>query len=271
MQGSILDHLSPFCDIHCHLLPGLDDGARDERQALAMAELAVADGIGTIVATPHQLGAFPRLDGRTIREAAAALQQLLDQRGIPLRILPGGELHVEPELIARLREGHLLSLADQGRHVLLELPAEVCLPLGRVLGQLDKLGCTGILAHPERNQALLAQPRILEEWLAAGCLVQVTAGSLLGTFGPHVQAFAERLVQRGQVHFVASDAHGPNRRRPLLRRAFERIVHLADESTAVDLCCRNPANVVAGRPVEPRQAPAKARRTVGWLSWRKAS
>jgi len=236
-----------------------------------MAELAVADGIGTVVATPHQLGAFPGLDGQTIRAAAAAFQQALRQRRIPLRVVPGGELHVEPELIARLQQGYLLSLADQGRHVLLELPAEVCLPLERVLEQLARLGKTGILAHPERNHALLSQPRILDDWVNIGCLVQITAGSLLGTFGPHVQGYAERLIQRGQVHFVASDAHGPNRRRPLLRRAFERVVRLADKPTAVALFCRNPADVVVGRSVEHAHAPPKARRSTGWLPWRKAS
>jgi protein-tyrosine phosphatase len=253
-----MNHAPAFIDIHCHLLPGLDDGAADWDEAVAMAEIAAADGIAAIVATPHQLDAFARNDAATIRAAAGRLQQLLDRRRIALRVLPGGEVRIEPDLPRKLRDGEILTLGDRRRHVLLELPHEVFLPLERLLAELRDQGLTGILAHPERNGGILRQPQVLRPLVEDGLLLQATAGSFLGAFGPQVQALAESLLAEGLIHLVASDAHGTTTRRPLLSEAFIRIAQLADRSAAVELCCRNPARVVAGERLEiPRNRHAR--------------
>jgi protein-tyrosine phosphatase len=254
-----------FVDIHCHLLPGLDDGAPSLDDALVMAEMAVADGIGTIIATPHQLDTHWRTSGETIRQAAARFQQDLDRRKLPLRVLPGGDVRVEPELMRKIRTGEVLTLADRRRHVLLELPHAVYVPLDRLLDELGSAGVVVVLSHPERNRGILAQPGVLRPLVERGCLLQLTAGSLTGEFGSHVQRFAESLVQQGLVHFLATDAHGTKARPPVMRPAFERVADLAGRETALDLCCRHPAAVAAGGSVpQGHRPPAKCTWT-GWI------
>ena len=261
---------SPLVDIHCHLLPGIDDGAGDWDESLAMARLAAAEGIGTIVATPHQLGAYCGNEGRTIRALAAQLQQLLDQQGVPLRVVPGADVRIEPDLIRKIRSGEVLTLADRGRYVLLELPHEVYVPLDRLLADLGAAGLVGILSHPERNQGILGQPRVLDGLVQRGCLFQVTAGSLVGTFGAQIQEFAERLVTEGLVHFVATDAHGVKARRPLMRRAYQRLVELAGAETASELCSGNPNRVVENSTVARGRRRSSRGGLRAWFRWRKA-
>jgi len=255
--------MPPFVDIHCHMLPAVDDGAGDMATALAMAEMAVADGVGTVVVTPHQLGAFGHNRGDDIRRRTSELQRALAAARIPLTVLPGGDVRVEDDLPGRLATGDALTLADRGRHVLLELPHELYLPLDGVLASLRRRAIVGILSHPERNAGLLAQPQLIAELVDAGCLMQVTAGSLAGAFGPPSQQLAEWMLGQGLVHFLASDAHGVRSRRPLLGRAFERAAELVDEATAADLCCHWPARVAAGGDV-----PA-GRRGIPRRGWRR--
>ena len=127
-----------FVDIHCHLLPHLDDGAKDWETSLAMAKMAVADGIHTIVATPHQLGSFSGNRGDIIRKQAAELRRRLAKQGIPLQVLAGGDVRIEDGLRRELASGNVLTLGDYGRHVLLELPHELYFPLEPVLAELNK-------------------------------------------------------------------------------------------------------------------------------------
>jgi len=260
----------PLVDIHCHPLPELDDGASSWDEALAMARLAVEDGITCIVATAHQLGAYGHVQGDMIRRQAAQYQQKLDQQGVKLKILPGAEIRIEPELVPRIERGDLLSLADRRRHVLLELPHDVYFPIERVLAELKAAGMTCILAHPERNQAIRSKPEILAALVRGGCLLQVTGGSLFGAFGRDVQRFTSRLIQQGLVHFVSSDAHGPRARRPLLAAAFQAVAGLVDEAAAIDLLSRNPACVAEGRDVAPDRPALRRSSCGGWFFWRKA-
>lgn len=262
--------MSPFVDIHCHLLPGIDDGATDLAASLEMARMAAADGTRTVVVTPHQLGSFGHNQGDDIRRRTTELQQHLADAQIPLTVLPGADVRIEEGMVERLAAGDVLTLADRGRHVLLELPHELYFPLGGLLAELRRRGIVGILSHPERNAGLLRQPKLLGGLVDAGCLMQVTAGSLLGTFGPHSQQLAEAMLAQGQVHFVATDAHSPRARRPLMRRAFERVREVAGDEAASDLCCDYPARVAAGA-----EAPAGCRARApsgwrGWFNWRKA-
>jgi protein-tyrosine phosphatase len=251
-----------FVDIHCHLLPAIDDGAKDWAESLAMARMAVEDGIGTIIATPHQLGNFSQNAGDDIRGRVAELQQRLDAEKIALQVLPGADVRIEPEMIAGIARGDVLTLGDHRKHVLLELPHEMYLPLEPVLVELAQRKITGILSHPERNLGILRQPSVLAPLVDAGCLLQVTAGSLCGAMGPECQKFSDWLLGEGLVHFLATDAHGPRSRRPLLRRAFDRAYELTDEGTALDLCCVNPGRVAQGQivPAGRRERPRRRRK-----------
>ncbi len=261
----------PFVDIHCHLVPGIDDGAQSWEDTQAMAEMAVADGIGMIVVTPHQLGGFSHNTGDIIRARTAELQAFLDQKKIPLRVLPGGDVRIEPGMVRRIRQGEVMSLADLKKHVLLELPHELYFPLEKLTEELAASGMTGILSHPERNMGILSQPAVIAPLVDAGCLMQVTGGSLLGAFGPGVQKFSEWMIEQGLVHFISTDAHSPKSRRPLLGKAFERVAQLAGAETAADLCCRHPAAVAAGQKVKPGRRIVKSKSSSSWLPWRKAS
>jgi protein-tyrosine phosphatase len=259
-----------FVDIHCHLLAGLDDGADDWDESLAMARLAVSEGIRTVIVTPHQLGNYAHNRGETIRVQTARFQEFLDDEGVDLTVLPGADVRIEPDLVSKIRSGDVVTLADQRRYLLLELPHEVYLPLDRLLAELSAAGLAGILSHPERNQGILRQPGVVARLVDAGCLMQITAGSLAGTFGPQVQALTEHLVAQGLVHFVATDAHGVKARRPLMRRAFQRLTELVGEQTAGLWCAVNPACVAQGRPVaRGRRRPAAAK-AGGWFRWGKA-
>jgi protein-tyrosine phosphatase len=245
----------PFVDIHCHMLPGIDDGAANWRESLAMGRMAAADGFQTVIVTPHQLGNFSQNTGDDIRQRVHELQRFFDRHEVALTILPGGDVRIEPDMVARLRAGEVVSLADLRRHVLLELPHELYLPLEGVLDELLDAGMIGILSHPERNHGLLEKPRIVEKLVDRGCLMQVTAGSLLGTFGPKSQDFSEWMLSLGLVHFLATDAHSSTNRRPLLGRAFERAAKLANWSTAVALCFDHPRAVAEGRDVDAGRMP----------------
>lgn len=266
-----METIEPFVDIHCHLAHGIDDGAKDLEESLVMARMAVADGMGTMILTPHQLGAYRANSGEMIRQRVAELDQRLRQEGIPLRILPGADVRIEADMVSLLRTGEVLSLADRGKHVLLELPHELYMPLEPLLTELSSLRLTGILSHPERNHGLLEDPRPIARLVDSGCLMQITAGSLLGTFGAPSRRLCELMLAQGLVHFVSTDAHGARTRRPLMHTAFERVAHLTDWQTACDLCCRWPALVADGKPVPAgrRTAPRLPRRR--WWPWSRAA
>ncbi len=256
----------PFVDIHCHLLPGVDDGAQDLEESLAMAKMAVSDGFETIVATPHQLGNNGHNQGDDIRAGVARLQQCFDAEQIGLKVLPGADVRIEEDMVEGLCNGQVLSRGDHRRHVLLELPHEIYLPLDGLLEQLASQGMVGILSHPERNQGILRQPEVVGPLVDAGCLMQVTAGSLTGFFGSRIRKFTDKLLSQGLIHFIATDAHDLIRRQPLMRGAFEHVAGVIDEETALVLCCRNPAKVAGGEDVLAGRRKVKRRGLAAWFS-----
>jgi protein-tyrosine phosphatase len=261
---------APFVDIHCHLLPGIDDGAEDWGQTLEMAAMAAADGIGTIIVTPHQQGNFSNNRGNDIRHLTDQLVQALRHAGIPLKVLPGADVRIEDGMIERITRGEVLTLADRRRHLLLELPHELYLPLEPILRMLRHQRIVGILSHPERNRGILQRPKLLEPLVQEGCLMQVTAGSLMGTFGPESQRLAELMLHRGLVHFIATDAHGPNKRRPLMQRAYQRVIELVGQRMADAVCIDNPAYVAIGQPVAARTHGPKSHGWSGLFTKKKA-
>lgn len=252
-----------FVDIHCHLLPAVDDGSPDWETTLRMAEMAAADGTETIIVTPHQLGNFAHNQGDAIRARTVQLQQVLDQHGIALEVLAGGDVRIEDGMIELLRTGQVMSLGDRRRHVLLELPHELYFPLEPVLAALERIGMTGILSHPERNRGLQRTPELLPSLVEQGCLMQVTAGSLVGSFSEAAQHLAEWMLDEGLVHFIATDAHGIRSRRPLMQRAYQRVAELCDQQTADELCAVYPGFVARGE-----QVPGGIRRPSRATGWR---
>jgi protein-tyrosine phosphatase len=239
-----------FTDIHCHIVPGIDDGATDLAESIAMARMAAADGTKSVVATPHQLGNNSHVTANAIREGVAALQAAVDHEGIGVSVVPGADVRIEPELPKLLKQGKVVTLADRGKHVLLELPHDTYIPLEPILAALDKQGLVGILSHPERNRGIIKHPEVMEDVVAAGGLLQITAGSLTGGFGPSPQRIAEYCVENRLIHFIASDAHDTKKRPFGMQAAYDAICDVADEHLANLVCCENPARVVAGGDVD---------------------
>jgi len=258
-------------DIHCHLVPGIDDGAADDIESLAMARIAQSEGTSTIIVTPHQLGNFRHNKGDRIREATARLQETLNRERTGLVVMPGADVRIEPDLPELLASGEVLSLGDRRKHVLLELPHAIYFPLEPMLRELAKLGMTGILSHPERNRGIQQQPDLVPALVDAGCLMQVTNGSLMGTFGPGCQQLAERWVSEGLVHFLATDAHGAKARRPLVRNAFERASQLAGTGAAERMCRENGRLVAEGKAVPAGRLEVERPARRGWQFWKRVS
>lgn len=257
--------LPPFYDIHCHLLPGIDDGPADWELTLDMARMAVAEGAHTALCTPHQSARYPENTAPTLRRKVEELRQRLAQAAIPLEVGLGGDVRIEPDLVERLAAGQLATLADRQKHLLLELPHRIYWPLESLVAQLARRGVVGILTHPERNAELAARPALLDDVVAAGCLVQITADSVLGHFGRTAEQVCRRWLQRGQVHFVSSDAHDTQTRPPRWAEAFERVVEWTDIDTADALFSRNPRAVCEGRAVPPLEAVKKQRQRRWWF------
>jgi len=238
-------------DIHSHLLPCLDDGPGRLAESLQMCRQYVAQGVRTVVCTPHLLRAPFSVSASDVRTGVQALSQACLERGIDLELLPGADLPVMPELMERIEAGEALTVADGGRYVLLELPWQVVPRLDDLLSRLLAHGLRPVLTHPERNRELALHPERLRHLVERMCMVQVTAGSFLGAFGPGPRRAAERFLREGLVHVVASDAHssrGP--RRPQLAEAARRIADLAGAEQARRLLCDNPRSLVlSGRSV----------------------
>ncbi len=260
-----------FVDIHCHLVPGIDDGASSPDEAIQMARMAVEDGIRAIVVTPHQLGSYRANTAAVIRRATQNLRELLRQQCIDLIVVPGADVRIEPDMVPLLSRGEIMTLADRKRHLLLELPHELYFDLRPLVSQLDGLGLQSILSHPERNLGLLAQPEAVIDLVDAGCLMQVTAGSLTGTFGPGAAQMGEWMLKEGLVHFLATDAHGVRARRPRLTPAFELVARLSGMTLAREICCTNPSAVSIGERVASGRRVAKVRPRTFWLGRRRVA
>lgn len=254
--SSVREVISPgLVDLHSHILPGLDDGARSWDEALAMARAACRQGVAVMAATPHQLGQYAANAAGAILERLDEARQRLQAAGIPLQLIAGADVRVEDDLPRRIEAGEVLTLGDGRRYVLLELPHDLYLPLEGLLARLRGVGVTGILTHPERNAALRRHPQRLAQLVEAGCLVQVTGASLNGGFGREVQAFTLQLIRQGMVHLVASDAHGEKRRAPDLQAAYRKIARDFDRETAEVLLRRNPWRIVQGRSAASLEVP----------------
>ena len=239
-------------DIHCHILPGIDDGSKELAQSLAMARIAVGDGINTTFATPHHLNGVYRNPAELVRAEVERLQEALDAHGIALKLLPGSEHHLVPELPDALAAGTALTMGDFGRAVLVELPVHT-VPVGSedLLEQIRAQNLTPIIAHPERNSELRRHPERLADWISMGCLAQVTGQSCTGLFGEAVQASARDMILRGLIHFIASDAHRDRRRIPEISPARAQVAEWTNDQVAELIADTFPTTLARGEVPEP--------------------
>lgn len=230
-------------DIHCHILPAVDDGAKSVAEALAMAAAARDDGVKKIVATPHVAGMA--LLPEQIAEQVKELNDSLASSGIDIEIIPGAEVNVL--LHHSLIKNYTFC---QTNYVLIEFP-HTHLPreAADVLFQLRIHGFRPVIAHPERNPSIIAQPGLLLDLLDDAVYLQVTAASILGRFGGAIQKCSHQLLQRGAVHFIASDGHSASQRKPLLSEAVSAASQIIGTEKALKLVTANPAALLAGENI----------------------
>jgi protein-tyrosine phosphatase len=231
-------------DVHCHILPGIDDGPDSIEVSLAMAESAIADGITHVVATPHSSNRYA-FDYVRVQELRDELRAKI---GDGLKLATGCDFHLNPENLAALHADAPRFCIYQHDYLLVEFN-EYSIPpaMDQTLHEIQLLGLRPVITHPERNAILRLQTERLAKWVRLGCFIQVTAGSLTGVFGSGAQKDAWRWLGDGLVHFVASDAHN-TRGRPLrLRPAFDLVREQFGEEKARALFVENPMAAFEGR------------------------
>lgn len=234
-------------DLHCHLLPGVDDGAADLHESLAMARLAVADGTTHAVLTPH---VWPGRYDNTLDDLRPVFDQFraaLIEAGIPLSVDLAGEVRVDAEVLTMVAGGNVPVLGqwDGEPVVLLELP-HTGIPPGsdKLVGWMRAHGYRPMLAHPERNPVLLSDHDRIRPFLELGCLLQITAGSITGLFKQSVRELAHYLLDEGWVTVIASDAHDTRKRVPGLSAARDAAAGIIGDKAAGELVLGNPARIV---------------------------
>ena len=193
-----------YIDIHCHCLPGIDDGPATMSDSLALCRALVNDGIGTVIATPHQLGRFSNSNNiAEIREKVSILNEELQNKGINLTVMAGAEVRVDERIFRLLLTDEILTLANGGRYILLELPHEIFIDIEPLLEQLSSLGICAVISHPEKHPILAREPKVLLKWLNHSACLQLTAGCLLGDFGHRAEKSAWRFLRTGFASLVA--------------------------------------------------------------------
>lgn len=238
-------------DIHCHILPGVDDGAEKVEQSVEMARMAWQSGVHTIIATPHC-----NLPGETGNYRSGAmtrrfntLQKAVDEAGIPVKILPGAEVLGTPQVPQLLDEKKLITLAGS-RYLLVEFFFDEHLSqMDFLLEAIAARGYVPVIAHPERYEAVQQAPHVVARWFHHGYVIQLNKGSILGRLGRRTETCAHWLLTRGLAHVVASDAHSDQYRTPHMSQLV-RLLEAEYGGPYTDILLRtNPGNIARNLPM----------------------
>lgn len=253
-----------FVDLHTHVLPGLDDGARSLEESLLMLRDAAVDGTCEMVATPHHNDVF-RNDAAS---SADHVQSLQHEAGSKVKIHSGCEVTIDPDSLQAILEAPEMWTINRTRYVLVEFPPTLAPRLaGRVLSEILNGRLTPIVAHPERMPAFRDDLDTLQSWCRNGAALQVTAGSLDQRFGSHAQQAAMRMVRAGLVTIVASDSHDTVKRPPSLLSAWRRLATEFGDSFAAQVLSVNPGRVVRGESFDTIPARPRTRGLRRFFSW----
>lgn len=206
-------------DIHCHIIPGIDDGAKDMDTAVKMARIAEEDNTDVIIATPHFWYGFYENCFSDVAESVSKLNDILVSSNIDLKLLPGQEVFLDEHTLELYKSGEIKGL-NGSKYVLMELPMDR-MPHNAMetIYELHVLGAEVIIAHPERYMYIINKPSVINEFIEEKCFFQINTGSITGLMGGSVKKTAEKLIAHNICHFIASDAHSSGRRRPGLKAA----------------------------------------------------
>jgi len=236
-------------DLHSHILPCLDDGARNMDEALEMCRIAEADGIHTIIASPHSKNGVYDNDEKTILPVLEKVKEAVREKGISIEIIPAVDMHIDPEVVTFFKQNSQLLLG--GHYVLLEFPSQSIPPYtGEFLFKMKLKGYIPIITHPERNTIIQGDTTVLQKWVEGGAIVQVTAMSLTGEFGEKVRKVSLKMVQSGLAHFIATDAHSPNWRKPILSKGRKVLEEILDSNRAKAMVEDIPRKILNGEVIE---------------------
>ena len=237
-------------DIHCHILPGLDDGPSNLEKAVDMALAAVRSGTSRIIATPHFNNGVYEVNTDMVNASVKMFNRVLEKRKINLEVLPGAEIRITPDTSVLLDQGEILSLGSS-RYYLLELP-DIFIKDGiiMILRQLRQREVVPVIAHPERNRTILRLPGIIREFIFEHALFQITGKSIAGGNGKRSLNIARDMVKEGLAHFVASDGHSLRHRPPCLDDAFNAVKKIAGAAAAEALMVENPLKILDQLPVK---------------------
>jgi len=238
--------------MHSHILPGIDDGAKDWEEFSAMAEVAVSEGVTHMVCTPHFIPRELEFDLNAYGDIFNKATQILTSQGLQLTLIPGSEIFVSAGLAESWQQGKLLSVNKGGKYLLVEF-SRLDLPgfTRELLFELKLQGVTPIIAHPERNRAFMNKPQLLVDLIEQGALCQVNTGSITGHFGEQVKKAALEFLQGGMIHMIGTDAHSPRTRAPRVQQALRVIQDLLGNEQLTELVEVNPLKVINGMELEP--------------------
>lgn len=209
-------------DLHCHILPGIDDGASDMEESLAMARMAVANGISHILATPHHQARGWVNEKKEVERLVNKVQEAIDAEGIPLTLFPGQEVRLYGELIQDIKADKIQFIDEEDQYLLIEFPStSVPSYAERLFYELQTMAVTPIVVHPERNRAIQEEPDKLRTLVDKGALAQLTGGSYIGEYGKDAQKMSKKLIDANLVHYIASDAHNTKTRKFYLKESYE--------------------------------------------------
>lgn len=236
-----------FADLHTHLLPGTDDGAKDLQEARAMMRLAYENGTRAMILTPHYRGVYMENTPAFLQERFEEFQKTVCSELPDMKLYLGNEVQYQVDVFQLLESGRVLPLAGS-RYVLLEFRGNA-LRSRVIMGVAEAVqyGFTPIIAHAELCDIFRKDPSSTEEVLHMGALIQMNADSIMGKHGFLVKRFCHRLLKRHQVHFVASDAHDGEKRPPLLKKCFTHIQRKCGGEYAERVFCDNARTVMENR------------------------
>jgi len=251
-------------DLHCHILPGIDDGPETTDESMEMCRMAASDGIETIVVTPHFSPGIRKYIPGEITGLIDTLTEQLAKEGVGIRLLPGADITITPELLNHLKSEKYLTINKNGRYFLAEFPSNMVPPNWDAF--LLSFLCSDmipIITHPERNLWFLNNPEALYQIVSKGVMVQITAMSITGGFGADAREFCAFLLEHNLVHVIATDAHSTTYRPPLLKEAVNQAADIVGKERAISLVSSIPAAIIEGNtvslPVPIRQVNKKKR------------
>jgi len=243
-------------DLHCHVLPGLDDGSESLEQSLEFCRVALVDGVETLVATPHQKPGVYANPPEAVHEKVVELRAALEESAIPVEIVEGAEVYCTPDLLTRIREKQVTTISTAGRYLLLEVSYQQApVRIEDTIFQLKLAGVTPILAHPERIAYFVSDLERLEKLVRLGCLTQVTGAALLGGFGEKAREYSCKIMERNLVHIISSDAHDTLYRPPVLSRARDAAAEVVGFERASQMVSDVPLAICRGLDWEPWELP----------------